>query len=353
MLEPVGSLYLPFRMVLSGRGIVPRSVSGVAGCARFTVSSTHMLGELLQDFRRALWKAFGHNTFSIAKAAAYSELLSLFPALLVAAALLAAAPTSDAVRRDVRTVLSDLLPPDTMTLAESYFTPNSPRSHRVVISAGVVAVAAAMGVMLSLMEGFRRAYRLPRGQFGFWQERLVALLLIPSTLLPMLCATTFVVFGHQIELWMVSNADHELRGYVLLAWRIVRWLIAIATSVAVLQVIFHFGTATRPPWLRTIPGALLATSSWFGSTMAYGWYVTRFADYSRVYGSLGAGIATMVWLYFVSVATLVGAEFNAQVCPLWEEQQNTSLAEDDALEYPDCSTALPSRSDTRAGWAGQ
>jgi membrane protein len=209
-----------------------------------------------------------------------------------------------------------------------------------------------MGVMLSLMEGFRRAYRLPRGQFGFWKERLVALLLIPSTLLPMLFATTFVVFGHQIEQWMIANADHTLRTWVLLGWRTVRWLIALVTSVGVLQVIFHFGTAIRPPWRRTLPGALLATTTWFGSTMAYGWYVTRFADYSRVYGSLGAGIATMVWLYFVSIATLVGAEFNAQVYPMWDEQGASTLAQDDTLEYPDCIPELTRQSNAPAGIIG-
>ncbi len=295
-----------------------------------------MVGETVQNLQRALAKSFGHNAFTVAKAAAYSELLSLFPALLVAASLLAKAPASDAVRADIHTLLEDLLPPDTMTLAQGYFTPSSsPRSHRLIVSAAAVALFAAMGVMLSLMEGFRRAYRLPRGQFPFWKERLVALLLIPSTLVPMLFATAFVVFGHQIEQWMIANADHALRSWVLLGWRGLRWLIALATSVTVLQVIYHFATPVRPPWSRTVPGALLATGSWFGSTMLYGLYVTRFADYSRVYGSLGAGIATMVWLYFVSVATLVGAEFNAQVFPLWDGQVASSLREDDRIEYPD------------------
>ncbi len=307
---------------------------------------------MAQHLRRALWKAFGHNAFTIAKAAAYSELLSLFPSLLVGAKLLAAAPASEAVRADVRTMLSDLLPPDTMNLAATYFTPTSHRSHRLLVSAGIIALAAAMGVMLSLMEGFRRAYRLPRGQFGFWKERLVAMLLIPSTLLPMLCATAFVVFGHQIEQGMIANADHAMRSWVVLAWRGSRWLIALLTSVAVLQMIFHFSTAVRPPWARTLPGALLATTTWFGSTMAYGWYVTRFADYTRVYGSLGAGIATMVWLYFVSVATLVGAEFNAQVYPMWEEQGASTLAEDDVVEYPDGTPGLGRRRGVPAGLAG-
>ena len=311
-----------------------------------------MFRALANDLKRAFAKAFGHNAFTIAKASAYSALLSLFPALLVSARLLAAAPTSDAVRGDIHTLLVDVLPQDTMQLAATYFSSNSGRSQRVVLTAGIVGVAASMGVMLSLMEGFRRAYRLPRGQWAFWKERMVALLLIPSTLLPMLFATGFVVFGHQIELWMIANANHDLRAWVLLAWRSARWGVALATSVAVLEVIFHFGTAVRPPWSRTLPGAVLATLTWFGSTMAYGWYVTRFADYSRVYGSLGAGIATMVWLYFVCLAMLVGAEFNAQVYPLWDGQPNTTLPEDDRLEFPDGLAGMRSAGNAPAGAAG-
>ena len=275
-----------------------------------------MLGDFYNDFRRALWQAFGHNAFSIAKAAAYSQLLSLFPALGVAAALLAIAPEGNSVRSDIRTLLYDVLPPDTMQLVHNYFSVNAGRSQRLVISASIFAVGASMGVLLSLMEGFRRAYKLPANDFGFWRERVVAMMLLPSTLLPMLFATAFVVFGHQIEAWMIENADHELRFYVLLGWRFIRWVIAMATSITVLTMIYHFGVSARPGWRKVLPGAILATFSWFGSTMFYGWYVTRFADYSIVYGPLGAGIATMVWLYIVSLVILVGAEYNALVHPL-------------------------------------
>ena len=272
------------------------------------------------DLRRALWTAIGHNVFGNAKAAAYSQLLSLFPALLVGTTLLTLSPATDSMRGDVHTMLSDLLPPQTMYLVQNYFNVAPGRSTRLIVTAGVVALLAATGVMLSLMEGFRRAYRLPRHEFGFWKERMVAFLLIPSALLPMLLATAFVIFGHQIELWMMANADHILQLYVILAWRLLRWMVAMATSVAVLAVIYHFGLSTRPPWGRVLPGALLATVTWFASTLIYGWYVTRYANYSIVYGSLGAGIATMVWLYMVSLTTLVGAEYNAQLYPLREVQ---------------------------------
>ena len=51
---------------------------------------------------------------------------------------------------------------------------------------------------------------------------------------------------------------------------------------------------------------------WFLSTLAFGWYVTRFANYSQVYGSLGAGIALLFWLFIISLCILYGAEFNVQ-----------------------------------------
>ena len=74
----------------------------------------------------------------------------------------------------------------------------------------------------------------------------------------------------------------------------------------------------RGRWRETLPGATIATVSWFLATLLYGWYVTRFADYAIVYGSLGAGIATLVWLYMVSLSVLIGAEFNAQLYPFPE-----------------------------------
>ena len=95
-----------------------------------------------------------------------------------------------------------------------------------------------------------------------------------------------------------------------------------------LVLIYHFGIPRhkhperggklafiRGRWRETLPGATIATATWFIATLLYGWYVTRFADYSIVYGSLGAGIATLVWLYMISLSVLIGAEFNAQLFP--------------------------------------
>jgi membrane protein len=284
---------------------------------------------LLQHLRRAAWSAFGHGAFSLAKAAAYSAILSIFPALLVVTTLFAMMPSGDDLRGVIRGALMQVLPPDTMQLVQTYFISNHASSMRIVSGAVFVSVFAAMGVLLSLMEGFRRAYHLRRGTWGFWRERLVAVLLVPGTMVPMAAATVFLAFGHSIEHWMIENSDHELRFYVIMLWRLIRWSIALFASMLALALIYHYGVPRQPRttqgrkldfvrgrWRETMPGAAIATACWFIATIVYGFYLTRFADYSIVYGSLGAGVATLVWLYMVSLSVLIGAEFNAQMFPL-------------------------------------
>jgi membrane protein len=167
--------------------------------------------------------------------------------------------------------------------------------------------------MLSLMEGFRRAYRLPVDNWSFWGRRARAILLVPIALLPLSLATLVVVFGHQIEAWMIESAAHELRLVVLMLWRVVRWSIALLTSVTVLAALYHFGTKRKEHWLRVAPGAITGTVLWFPSTLAFGWYVTRVADYSMFYGSFGAGVATLIWLYITAISVLLGAELNGAI----------------------------------------
>ena len=285
----------------------------------------------VQHLRRAVWSAFGHSVFSMAKAAAYSAMLSVFPALVVVTTLFAVMPSGDDIRGVIRSALQQVLPPDTMQLVQNYFIYYHARSMHIVWGSVFVSIFAAMGVLLSLMEGFRRAYRLPRGVWGFWEERLVALFLVPATMVPMAAATMFLAFGHSIERWMIDNSDHVLHFYVILFWRLIRWGIALLASVMSLALIYHFGIPRhkhperggkmafmRGRWRETLPGATIATLSWFLATLLFGWYVMRFANYSIVYGSLGAGIATLVWLYMVSLSILIGAEFNAQLFPFPE-----------------------------------
>jgi membrane protein len=98
-------------------------------------------------------------------------------------------------------------------------------------------------------------------------------------------------------------------------WTVIRWIIATLTSIAVIALIYHNAVPRTQRWHTVIPGATLATGMWFSSTLLFGFYLKHYADYSIIYGSLGAGIALLVWMYMVSLVILVGAEFNAMLFP--------------------------------------
>src|SRR5208337_3372447 len=142
-------------------------------------------------------------------------------------------------------------------------------------SASALSIFAGLGVMLSLMEGFRRAYSLSQDAWGFWDRRLRAIMLLPIAMVPLSIATLVVVFGHQIELWMIDNAGHELRHIVIFFWRMVRWTVTFIAILTVLTALYHFGTKRTEHWLWVLPGAITGTLIWFPATLAYGWYVTR------------------------------------------------------------------------------
>ena len=276
------------------------------------------MSSVLSQIRKAILRAFEHDALNTAKAAAYSGMLMLFPALLVLTTLLAQVHEGPTLMGEIRSVFEQFLPIDTLDLLQGYFVTRRAYSWQLMLSALGLSIFAGLGTMLSLMEGFRRAYNLPNQDWGFGERRLRAMLLVPIALVPLSVATLLVVFGHQIELWMVANAGGEIRAFVLFFWRLARWSIAVLSSITVLSALYHFGTRRKEHWLWVAPGAVAGTFLWFPSTLAFGWYVTRVANYSMFYGSFGAGIAALVWLYIVSFSVLLGAELNGV---LYESRQ--------------------------------
>lgn len=287
---------------------------------------------MLRHFRTAIWLAFEHDVLNTAKAAAYSGMLAMFPALVVLTALLAQVPEGTSLVGEIRSSFEQVLPGDSISLLQTAMQAGRLHSAPLIFSAASLSVFAGLGLMLSLMDGFRRAYRQPRGNWGFWQRRLRALLLVPIVLLPLSLATLVLVFGRQIEAWTIDNAGHELRHFVLLVWRLARWALALGTAVSVLGALYHFGTRRTEHWARVGPGALAATLVWFPVTLAFGWYVTRIADYTMFYGSFGAGIATLVWLYITSFSALLGAELNGVLFRERRDQASASASPENDSE---------------------
>jgi len=272
----------------------------------------------LTRVRLSFWRAFQHGQFLLAKGAAYSSILTLFPAFLVIASILEASHQTEGLLRNIADAVGWALPPGTRTMAVNFFQSTKHHPTRLIVSASIVTILAATGVMVSWMEGFRRAYCM-QNTWGFWKERAVAVYLTFLALVPLGFATLLVVFGEEIEAWIQTSTNHYFGRLVGVVFVLIRWAIAIVTSIAFIGLIYHHGMPKTQSWRRVLPGATMATLMWFPATMLFGWYVTNYASYAVVYGSLSAAIALLVWLYIVSVIVLLGAEFNAQVYPKVQE----------------------------------
>src|SRR5215472_9887138 len=242
------------------------------------------LGRFWRLFRMSVWRAFEHDAFAVAKASAYSSILTFFPALLVLGSVLATSGKGEAYLREISYALGRILPAGSAT-AIAYLKGTHQHQVGLLVTTSLLTLWTASGTMISWMEGFRNAYQLPK-VWGIVKERMISFSLVIMAGIPLTFATMMVAFGSSIETRILFHIGHEFGPYVLLLWGAIRWLIATLTSIAVIALIYHNAVPRTQPWHSVLPGATLATAMWFGVTTLFGFYIKHYADYSVIYGSL-------------------------------------------------------------------
>lgn len=268
------------------------------------------MSRFFRHLRIAFWRAFQHDAFAVAKAAAFSAILTFFPVILVLASILSRSHSSELFVREIFRALGRILPAETSATVAQYITGAKPVPTKFLVSTSLLTLWTASGVMVSWMEGFRKAYQMPK-IWGIVKERLIAFLMVVLAGVPMGFASFLVVSGNLIERWTMVHVGHELTPYILGLWTAMRWIIAVLTSIAVIALVYHHGVPRTQPWHRVLPGSVVATILWVCVTVLFGSYLRRFANYDVIYGSVGTAIALLIWLYLVSMVVLIGAEFNA------------------------------------------
>lgn len=279
-------------------------------------SNAHrILRHLPYLLKSTLFSSFDDNLFSIAKGAAYSSILSFFPVLTSAATILVQTK-ADFVKDTLDRFLAQVVPPQTNQLVAEHFKAAGQRSNALLVIATLLSLWAASSVIKSLIQGFNSAYRVPRNR-SFWHETGIAVGLVFMGAVPMFFASAMLVFGRQIEdvilEWLkfdpILNPLSEPIQYFA---EIMRYMIALAAVITITGTLYYFGPYRRQRWRAVLPGAMLSTLLWFGATLGFGWYVRHMAHYNVMYGSLGTGIALLVWMYLVSLIAILGCEFNAE-----------------------------------------
>jgi membrane protein len=272
------------------------------------------LGTYAWLLRQTLVSTLDDGCFGYAKAAAYSALLSFFPVLTSAAAILVQT-RAEFVSATLQNFLSQIVPPGTEDLVVQQFRVMGERPTGFLVAACVISLWAASGVIKSLIEGFQAAYRVPRNR-DFFRQSGVAMSLVLLSAMPLICASLLIVFGGQVERavlnWM--KVDPFLTPFAWVwqgASRIARYVLAFLTTISVTTSLYYYGPNRKQHWQSVWRGAILATILWFFATLGFAWYVRNLARYNVMYGSIGAGIALLVWMYLIALVALIGCEFNA------------------------------------------
>jgi membrane protein len=277
--------------------------------------------------RQAFIAAYEDNCFGIAKGAAYSFLLSLFPILTTLTALLIEA-RAESVVRIIAKFAQEILPPGTEDIVVSRLRDGAARGITLPAVAIILSLWAGSGAMASLMEGFQAAYRIPSGR-PFLKQRAMAIFLVLIAAVPSVGASSLILFGNRIEAAFIHWIGvSDISAPVELIWRLGRYVVAFCATTFVTGLLYYFGPNHRPEpiyvkpgaaskraksrFMRVWPGAFLATVLWLISTGGFAIYVGHIAHYNIFYGSIGAVVSLLIWLYLLACISLIGCEFNAE-----------------------------------------
>ena len=254
-----------------------------------------------------------HELTQLAAALTYYTVLSLFPALIVVVSLLGVVGLSpDAVHSLLKT-LGELGAPwaaqAVSAVLDSILT--SQRSGLVLIGSLVISLWAASAYVGSFMVASDRIYEISLRR-PFWKSLplRVGLALLLLVLLSVTAAAVALVgpFGR----WAVDATG--IGSGPLHLWTWIKWPLLIVLGLLLFTLLYAFTPSRRQPalwWL--LPGAAAGVALWIAASAGFSVYLDHFASYNRVYGTLGAAVAFLVWAWIMNLALLVGVEVNREM----------------------------------------
>src|SRR5437588_2639286 len=170
-----------------------------------------------------------------------------------------------------------------------------------------IALWSANSGMKAAMDALNVAYEEDEKR-SFIRLNLISLAFTIGGLIVLLLALSAVV------VFPLILAAVGLDDWVQTIIWLIRWPVLLAFVILGLAVLYRFGPSRRAAKLQWItPGSLFAATAWIIVSLLLSWYLQNFANYNATYGSLGAAIGFMMWLWLSSIVILLGAELNSEV----------------------------------------
>lgn len=270
----------------------------------------HWLGGLtLGVLANKIWLEIYEGTvFSRAAELAYYFLLALFPMLIFLTSLIGFLPDA---QENIFRALASVMPGEAMKLVNETIHDVVRNRSGGLISFGVLgALWAASGGVSAVMNALTVAYDVKEDR-SFWKVRLIAigLTVILATLI--VVGVILIMFGDRFSVWLAARLS--LGPAFVVFWGVVDYLLGLAFVFLGLQFIYYFGPSIKQGWRWITPGAVFGVVSLVIASLLLSLYLRYGPSYSATYGSLGAVIVLMLWLYLMGAAVIIGGEINANI----------------------------------------
>lgn len=251
-----------------------------------------------------------NHTLTMAAGLSFNFVLSLFPLLIMAAALVGYLPIPH-LFDNILGAMSRVVPADSMglvrTVLKDVITPNKGKLLSVGLVGSIWTASSGFGTMI---EALNVAYDIPETR-PYWKTRGLAIALTFEVGLLLVLALAFMILGPEFGGWLANQV--HLGPVFAAVWPYMRWAVAIGFTVLGVEILYFVGPNIRQRFLASLPGACVAVGGWIGLSYLLGLYFQKFAHFNKTYGTLGAAIALMVWLQWSSMAILIGAELNSEL----------------------------------------
>jgi membrane protein len=261
-----------------------------------------------------VWKEIKRDdVFGRAAQLSYYFLLALFPLLIFLTSVIGLViGTESGVRQNLFRYLSQVMPTAAFQLIDSTMQEVAAASSGSKISFGILAALwAASNGMGAITEALNVAYDVKESR-PWWKQRLTAIGLTIALSVLIIAALVMVLSGSKIADSFAAN--YALGSVFTLTWKILQWPIVLASILFAFAMVYYFAPDVRnQKWVWITPGAVLGVVLWLLVSFGFRLYLGYFDTYSKTYGSLGAVIVLMLWLFFTGVAVLIGGEINAEI----------------------------------------
>jgi membrane protein len=239
----------------------------------------------------------------------FYAILALFPALGALVSLYGLFSTPSGMEAQIK-ALSDLVPAGGMQVISDQLHSLASGGSASLSFGLVVGLATALWSSNSgvkgLFDALNAAYEVPEGRgflkltlisFAFTLGGLAFILLAMAAVIVLPAVLNFVGVGNTLDAVL----------------RLARWPVLLLLIGFVLAVIYRYGPSRKAPkWRWVTWGSAFASIAWVLLSVLFSWYVTNFANYNKTYGSLGAAIGFMTWIWLSMAIVLIGGEFNRE-----------------------------------------